>query len=256
MADEKPVPTTPETPPAAPPEIPDEVLRAKVKERWGIDDDPDTYKSKRQQEREQLDTIPRYQAALTELARRAQAAQAARTQQEQPKELDEATLRDQARLDPYVAIQYTRQQDRQAYDEKFQRLEQAFYAREWQASADRANNQLAEMWPEAHDKTSDLHKEGLRIFQSFSPEEQNRPDSGLRATQMAAGMLGLPPKSKRSLDARSVADDVAGQNTTRGSRTPKGEETPPALTDRQAKIAKTFGVKPKDYAASLKELQG
>lgn len=249
MADEKPVPTTPE--PTTPPEIPDEVLRAKVKERWGIEDEPDAWREKRRQEREALDTIPRYQAALTELARRAQAAQAPAT-----REPDEATLRDQARLDPWVAIQHVRQQDRQAFQSELQEVKQTLYAREWQSHAERANTQLAEWWPEAHDKTSDLHREGLRIFQSMSPEEQARPDSGLRATQMAAGLLGLPPKPKRGAETRAVADEVAGQRAERGSRAPKAEAETPKLDARQAKIAKVFGVSAKQYAARRKDLAG
>jgi hypothetical protein len=249
VADETVPQGTPPAPatPAPAPEIPEERLRALVKERWGIDDEPESYKSKRQQEREALDTIPRYQAALTELARRAQAAQ---PKEPEPKELDEATLRDQARLDPWVAIQYVRQRDQQAYQSEIQDLKRQVYGREFRDLEKAGFGQIEKNWPEAYDKTSELHKEGQRILlQEMSEQERLHPHAALIATERAAGRLGIPPKSRRTSETRSVQDEVAGQRTGSG-RSPRVADEPPKLNDRQKKIAKAFGLKEKAYGAA------
>ncbi len=236
---------------------PDEAtLRKYVREKWGIEDDPDTYKGKAAKWREYEEKIPQYEQALgvaSQIIRTYQgqpAPQAGAPPQATPDE--EAQLRELARIDPWAYDQRVQGKRRQ---EIVGEAEQRAYARlQYDRISEQAGQALATHWPEAYDTTSDLHKLGRQIYyQEMSDLERAHPHGFYVATERAAGRLGLAPKGRRS-PVVDKADEVGSQNVERrGSRAPASEpDDLPRLTAREQEMVERTNVDPKVFARMKK----
>ena len=125
-----------------------------------------------------------------------------------------------------------------------------------QKAAETADQRLRQEWPEAYDASTDLHKEGMKIYwQEMSDAERASPMGHLVATERAAGRLGLGPTSRRGPDVVSgKSAESAGQNVGRGGRRPAEEELP-KLTARERSMAEAMEIDPKRFAEMKKHRQ-
>jgi len=240
---------------AAPDEF-ESKFKARLKEKYGIEDDPDTFKSKREKWTKAEEELPQYQSTLNALIEHIKAQEAAAVQEPVKKvEDDEERLRTIAKLDPYEGA-------KRYFAKKEQELEAKFKEVSTQASQQsqaavlhreglrRAHDIVREQWPEAFDTNTDLHKMGKQIFQNeMSQSEQQHPMAFLIATERAAGRVGMAPKNRRSTSARR---DVAAQSVSRDRvKAPDlDDETP--LNSRQKEVIEKMGVDEKTYREARK----
>lgn len=262
MADEPVV--VPRSTPAATTPPPAEDFEAKarayVRDRYGIEDDPDAFKTKHRTVTERASQAEHWERTAQQMARVAQAyqgqSQVQRQPQPQPQQPDPSQLRELWRIDPYEG--WTR-----AHNELMGQF-QTLLARHAQGvdrlTQERANQQqaaaswnakLGEEYPEAWEPGHDLHKLGRRIFEGWSPQRQAEPDAAYVAASMAAAQLGLAPKARRRAPQEPVEDEVAAQNAERGSRRPsptRDPNDPPKLTDEERRMAKAANIDPKVMA--------
>src|SRR3990172_7819056 len=230
MADPTPTPV-PESPPD-----PDAERRQWIREQYGIEDPPDTYKARRAKWEEAEKALPQYDQALREVLTYAAKLQPSTTP---PPVVDEDAQFDEiARVDPGKAFRMARAKDR----EEFARLllaerEQTARAVHGTLSQRQAETdygaRLRSDWPEAYDTTSELHKLGQQIYrQEMTDTERAFPHGFYAAAERAAGRLGLPPMSRRSA---AGADDSGDQNIGRPTAK-KPTATVPKLSEREREI--------------------
>jgi hypothetical protein len=245
------------------PEADEEVrFKTRLKERYGIDEDPDTYKSRRAQWAKAEEEIPQYQATLTQLVnyykqqeelRQAMAPPAAPAQPG----LDEERLRTIAKLDPYEGMKRVLALKDQEYDQKLQQVQHASVqqgerAAMYHQTLRRSKEIVDQHWPEANDQNSELFKMGYRIFhQEMSQAEQQDPRSFLIATERAAGRLGVPPKSRRGSSTRR--ESLAAQSVSRGGgKAPETTDEERPLTSAERNVMSKMEVSEKVYREAIK----
>jgi hypothetical protein len=255
----EPIEITPATPPTPPPPAePDETtLRRYVKEKYGIEDEPEAYKGKAARWQQLETEFPKYQQAVGVAKTVIEAYQrAGQTKPTGQADDDEAALRELARIDPYEA--YRRLEAKRtavAADERRQLIEEASqqgYARyRNDQEHERASSALREAWPEAYDTSSELHKVGMQIYhREMTDWERALPNAHYTATERAAGRLGLAPKARRSNVDKTI--EVESQNVGRGARRPVADEGDEVkLTQRERDMAEAGGVDPKIFAKTL-----
>lgn len=230
-----------------------------LKEKYQIEDDPETFKTRRSTWTKAEEEIGQYQATLTALIQHVKDLEENSTKVAPKVEVDddEERLRTVAKIDPYEGMKRYFGKFEKTLDEKLEALrnesgkvsEQAVVRRD---TLRRSFDLVKENWPEALDKTTELHKMGRQIYQQeMSDWEKNDPRSFLIATERAAGRLGLPPASKRKRTNR--VESVSAQGVSRDRvRPPADEDDDAPLNARQRQIAESMGVDPKVYKESLK----
>lgn len=229
-----------------------------LKEKYQIEDDPDTFSKKRANWQKSEEELPQYQSTLTALIQhiKDQEEAAVRAPVKGAVEDEEERLRTIAKLDPYEGAKRYFAKKEQELEEKFksvtvqaaQESERAVMRRE---GLRRAHDIVKQQWPEAFDPNSELHKMGKQIYQQeMSQAEQMHPMAFLIATERAAGRTGVAPKGKRGNSNRR---DVAAQSVTRDrvkADSPDVDDKP--LTARQKQVAQGLGVDEKVYKAAMK----
>lgn len=236
-------------------------IKVYLKEKYGIEDDPDTFKTKMARAREAEAALPRYHATLEALVQAAEEAE-----QNAPKQAvsnaqdpdDEA--RQDARIfqaDPYEGTKRVLGRRDAAIEERIEsakeeaanEAERRIIARDM---AREASGQVRNQWPEAFDRSSKLHLLGKHIFQNeMSDTEKRHPRSFLIATERAAGRLGLAPRHLRA--DNNPREDAEEQNVSRQSRRPRSTDADDGkLTAKQQKIAAIMDLDPKQYAKVAK----
>lgn len=237
-------------------EVSDEQYREYVKSKYGLDDDPETFKTKYQKMREAEEKLPVYEATLTKVFEtiREQDEQS-RISQLNPQDKEEEDLVRLASVNPVAGIKKVRELERTAREQDAIKL---LYATD-QLIAHRMNSRqssqssatsLREDWPEAYDKTSELHQLGKYIYQNEMSDSERQSSTGfLAATERAAGRLGIPPKSKRpatsvARDTESIEhQDVRGSKSTRAAK----EDDSVSLTSREKKMIVNMGLDEKKF---------
>lgn len=261
MADPAPIPG-----PGAVPAADEEVrFKQRLKEQYGIDDDPTTFKTKREKWSKAEEEIPQYQATLTaliqhykqqeELAAAMAPPQAPATPAVRPED-EEERLRTIMKLDPYEGMKRVLAKKDQEYETKLQQVQQSSVqqgerAAVYHQTLRRSKEIVDQNWPEANDPNSELFKQGYRIFhQEMSPQEQHDPRSFLIATERAAGRLGVAPKPRRGSSTRR--ESVAAQSVSRHGSRPSDAEDEAPLTAAQQRVVEKMGVTEKVYREALK----
>ena len=220
-------------------------IDAKVRERYKADfgvEDAEEIK----RWRAEADEGRQYKQAFAELQRRAQIMQQGpRGPQPQPGQRPQGPdlnrLREYGRIDPVGAYLELERYKDSHYNQRMAALEQrtvgALEAREYQAAEVDAERYVRNEFPEAYDRRTALHQEGLAVYQSM-PELQRRGDGFRIATEIAAARKGLLPKSMRRSEPTVERDDVAAQTIERGTKRPpkdgEGKEDV-KLNDREKK---------------------
>lgn len=236
-------------------------FKTRLREQYGIEEDPDSFKTKRETWQKHESEAPQYIATINALIeyvkqKEALSSQTAVPQQGEPA-VDEERLRNLARLDPYEVQKRQMADMERRFNERLeesrkvasQASEQAVLHRE---GLRRAHDTVKENWPEAFDQNSELHKAGKAIFnQEMSPQEQAHPMAFLIATERAAGRLGVAPKGRRGNSSKRAHVDA--QNISRsGVRGDDENEDDKPLTPRQKQIAAGLQINEKDYKQSMK----
>lgn len=238
-------------------------FRTRLKEEYGIEEDASTFKESRSRWIKAEEEIPKYQASLQSLIQHFRAVEEEKQQQQvqqapdRSPEDNEERLRTIAKLDPYEGMKRVLAERDRHWEERLERVRQEGAQVAQGATLQRevlrqSRDQVQEMWPEAFDQNSTLHKMGKQIYQNeMSPQEKADPRSFLIATERAAGRLGLAPKGKRRVSNRS---DVSAQSVSRGagSKTEEEEATEKQLTPRQKHIIENIGVDEKTYREAAK----
>jgi hypothetical protein len=256
MADTTTVQNTPDKPvPAADEET---QRRTWLKEKYGIEDDPDTFKTRRATWSKAEEEIPQYQATLTALiqhVRDLEGSKVAAPVQTAPAD-DEERLRTISKLDPYEGMKRYFSNFEKKIDEKISGV-QAYSQKSSEAAVVRRESMrrsydiVKENWPEALDTATELHKTGRQIYQQeMSDWEKNHPQAFLIATERAAGRLGLAPSPKRRKVDRSAS--AAAQSVSRDRVKPPSDDDDEPLSNRQKQVSEAMGVSPKVYKEALK----
>lgn len=214
-------------------------VRAYLKDKYGIEDDPDTFKGKVAKWRQVEEEFPKYQQFAQEVIKYVNTPNDEPTRP-QPKatpavpadEIDEEELRKLARLDPFDATKrYTEYREAKLRKEFDERTRQTMQFADGRVRAEQAREQhnqwVVSEWPEARDQSSELYKTGQMIFQQeMSDLDKRRPDAFRISIERAAARQGIPPASRRK-PAEATSDDIASQSVERrGSRkdvTPAGD---------------------------------
>lgn len=233
-------------------------FKAWLKEKYEIEDDPDSYKGKRAAWKKAEEEIPQYQSTLTALIEHIKQNQDVVQQPNvRQDEFDEEKIRNLSKLDPYEGTKRTLARFEKQVEEKLntiatQSVQQAEALQTRREGLKRAHDIVKENWPEAFDTQTELHKMGRQVFQNeMSPMEQNHPLAFLIATERAAGRLGVAPKARRSSNA-SNRRDVSAQSVSRsGTRQTSNEDDKP-LSGRQKQVIAGLGVDEKTYKEALK----
>ena len=259
---EQPVPSNAGAVPAA-----DEEARFKtrLKEQYGIEEDPQTFKQKRESWTKAETELPQYQATLTALINhyKQQEELAAAMAPPQPAapavrpEDEDERLRTIMKLDPYEGMKRILAKKDQEYEAKLQQVQTAAAQQGERASVyhqtlRRSKEIVDQNWPEANDSNSELFQTGYKIFhQEMSPQEQQDPRAFLIATERAAGRLGIAPKPRRGASSRR--DSIAAQAVSRGTgKAPDdGDEAP--LTAAQQRTIEKMGVSEAVYREAMKK---
>lgn len=241
--------------PTAVPAAPDDESRFKswLRERYQIEDDPDTFKQRvGKWRRDSEEELPRHANTLTALVQYVQQQQHA-SQTVAPRdtkgEFTEEELRELVRLDPYTGTQKMLERERATNVRALREVEERATRRaEGAALAQDAERRAALIvrhnWPEAYDQRTDLFKAGNTVYnREFSEIDRSHPMAFLRATEIAAGRLGVPPVPRRSPSGREASE---GQNI-RGDRAPRNTSPDAPLTARQRHIAASMGLDEKTY---------
>jgi hypothetical protein len=250
---ERPNPVEPAAPAAEP--APD-VIEAKVKERlktdFGVDDAEEIKRW-----RAEADEGRQYKGAFEELQRRLAPQQQRPQPQYQPPRQGPpniAQLREYARIDPLGAYLEIEKYKEAHNSQRMQALEQktfgALAQREYATQEERAETYVRAEYPEAYDQRTALHREGKAVYQSM-PELQRRGDGFQIATEIAAGRLGLAPKSRRP--APPDKDDMAAQTLERGTKKPpRGDAKDDGVTlnAREKKMLASGGIDEKTFKAA------
>lgn len=229
-------------------------VREYLKTKYGIEDDPETFKKKRETWTQAETELPKYQGALKQVYDylTLQANQPASTAEGI---LDEEKLRQKALLDPYGATkEYVEYRDKQ-YNKQVEEREERLLRRINEAiggarSAEAGRTRLMRDWPEAYDENSELHKLGKSIYHNeLSPTVRSLPDSFVIAAEMAAARLGLAPKGKRETRQVRDVEDVGSQNIGRQTRKPNNTENDDSsrLSPNVKKMLSRMDVDPKTY---------
>jgi hypothetical protein len=262
MADPQPIPPGTGPVPAADEEV---RFKTRLKELYGIDEDPETFKSKRQKWTKAEEEIPQYQATLTAIInhykqQEALAAAMAPPQAAPPvgpsPEDEEERLRTIMKLDPYEGtkrILAKRDEQWAGHLEQVQQAaaQQGERSTVYHQTLRRSKEIVDQNWPEANDPNSELFKMGYRIFhQEMAQSEQQDPRAFLIATERAAGRLGMPPKSRRGSSSRR--ESIAAQSVSRGRTRPPDESDEEPLTAAQQRVVEKMGVSEKVYREALK----
>jgi len=237
----------------------DAKFKSWLKEKYEIEDDPESFKTKRASWKKAEEENPQYKAtldALIEHVRNSQTQVQDQPIQQAPRQDDEEEIRRLSRVDPYEGAKRVAARMERSIEERMQQYSQAsvqqaeasVYRRE---GLKRAYDIVKQQWPEAFETESELHKMGKQVFQQeMSPVEQAHPQAFLIATERAAGRLGLAPKMRRSSASRR--SDVSAQSVSRsGSKGPSDNDDTP-LTPRQRQVAAGIGVDEKAYKQALK----
>lgn len=240
-------------------EIPEERFRSYLKDKYGIEDDPDTYKGRVTKWKEAEESVPQFQTALVTLYQRLQARELGIEKDAPPvkdePEVDFNQLREFAKYDPLGAMaKWDEIKSRKATKERETQHAQLMEAvrREVGAGdiARTAAEQLRAQWPEAYDKDHELHKMGREIYwRELSPAERQSPNSFLRAAEVAAARLGLPPKSKRVAPKEVDVDaEVDAQDVSSNSKKPrKDPEDNIKVSEREKKMLSVMGLDEKTF---------
>lgn len=257
MPDDVVVPAPAPAPASAEPEIPEARLRAYVREKYGVEDDPDTWKTKHREVVERASRADAAEQRASQYEAYIRAAQAQQPRQvvppltAQPSETD---MRELARIDPYEAYQRMFSREREQWQSLLARhargVDELVQAREHTSRIQQQFlTRLQEEYPEAYDGRTTLHKRGAEIYRDeLSPEQRNAPNGAYIAARMAAAEIGLMPKAKRGASAVDPSE-LAGQSVDRGSRRPSPAEVDaPKLSDREKHIAEVMGVDAKVMA--------
>lgn len=246
----------PEPKPPTSAEITDSQYREYVKSKYGVEDDPDTFKTKYQKMREAEEKLPVYEATLVKVFETIQEQdEQNRRSQLPPQDREEEELVRLASVNPVAGIKKVRELERTAREQDAIKL---LYATD-QLIAHRMNSRqgtqtsaasLREDWPEAYDKNSELHQLGKYIYQNEMSNSERQSSTGfLAATERAAGRLGIPPRSKRpattvARDMESIEhQDVRGSKSTRAAK----EDDSVALTSREKKMIVNMGLDEKKF---------
>ena len=236
-------------------------FKARLKEQYGIEDDPDSFKTKRSSWTKAEEELPQYQATLQALIQHIkdqQEAGGAQTVASASADDDEEKLRTISKLDPYEGSKRMLSKFEERLDAKLQQLNQNAVQQSEQAitrreGLRRAYDVVKQQWPEAFDTNTDLHKLGKQIYQAeMSQSEQQHPQAFLIATERAAGRLGVAPKGKRSTNSSTRRDQASAQSVTRDKVRGDSDEEDQPLTARQKQVAEGMGVDPKVYKQALK----
>lgn len=245
---------------AAPEDEFEKKFQARLKEKYGIEEDPDTFRSKREAWTKAEAELPQYQQTLQQVIQYVKENEERFVQkavQQAPEQDDEERLRALGKLDPYEMQKRVLAKKEQELEAKMQQysqqsVQQAEYQRNRMEGLRRAHEQVTQSWPEAFDQNSPLHKEGKKIFQQeMSPGEKEHPMAFLIATERAAGRLGIAPKGRRGNSARR--EQVAAQSVSRDAVRADGpDDDDKPLNARQKQVAAGIGVDEKTYKAALK----
>lgn len=238
-----------------------ERFKKRLKEEYGIEDEPDTFKEKRTRWQAAEEDVPKYQATLDRLIDHFRTISEPKQDEPPVRQVDEDAeeqkLRTIAKLDPYEGTKRMLQKWEQTLDKKLEGLREesrtvAQGATIQRETMRRSRDIVEQNWPEAFDEKSELFKMGSRIYnQEMSDWEKRDPRSFLIATERAAGRLGIPPKSRRGSSTRR--SEVAAQNVSRqAAPRPDDDENDAPLTPRQKKIIEGLGVDEKTYRLAQK----
>jgi hypothetical protein len=232
-------------------------FKAWLRDKYKIEDDPDTFDKKRSAWRKAEEEIPQYQSTLSALIEHVKANQ---TQvQAAPvanAEDDEEKIRQIARMDPYEGAKRYFAKKEKELEARFnetavQAAQQSEYAVARREGLRRAHDVVKQQWPEAFDTNTELHKLGKQVFQQeMSQQEQQHPMAFLIATERAAGRLGFAPKGKRGNSNRTSA--VSAQSVSRGGVKGDTATDDKPLTARQRQIATGIGVDEKVYKEAMR----
>ena len=246
-------------------------FRARVKERYGIEDEPEQWKEKttRWQQAEQVaaqqaQALQEHQQALQLAAhRRAAMEQQGRREAPPPKLETEDELRELSRIDPYTGMQKLLQRERGQWQSLMARGFQDLHGTVQSTIGPMAETMLARQraeteqtlehaYPEAFEQGSDLFKMTQQIYYGETdPQSRLFPGSMSAAVERAAGRLGIAPMSRRGATSDRAASSDA-QSAERGSRRPQGDDVLPRLTEKEDALADDFGLDKKVYAQQKK----
>lgn len=237
-----------------------ERFKKRLRDEYGIEDDADSFKEKRNRWARAEEEIPQYQATLNAIVAhyRSQEEAAAKAPVRPSADTDsEEELRNISKLDPLEGTKRYFAKKEKEFDAKIEAAKEegrnVAQRTTLERETMRRSKEIVEQnWPEAFDEKSELFKMGHRIYnQEMSESEKRDPRSFLIATERAAGRIGLAPKGRRSGANRRA--DAAAQSVSRSAARPPSEDDNEApLTARQKKIIEGLGVDEKTYRAARK----
>lgn len=246
--DPTPAPESPRPEPVvldrAAPSEPDETrLRQYVRDRYGIEDDPDAYQVKRAQwaQAEQAAAlVPQYEAALRHFMSQTPASAPAAPAAPAPPAPDDGTPVTRAQLKQLN--EYWQSTMARVAREMDERVATHLSTRELAAVARRT---VEEEYPEAFEPGSELNKLAAAIWEGYPPAIQQHPDASRMAAEQAAGRLGIGPKSRRTPAgpppaARQAA--VAAQSADKGGRRSGEPSESVSLTAQDKRLMESMGL--------------